>query len=197
MESIIISLGVILAALISGIFVVINFIVAKDQKTSEFRQNWIDSLRKDVAEYISINEVMFSNLIHSANSNKISNDELNTFFENNLSYFTQRNNTRNSIYLRVNPTDDKEIITAVQEIEKYWEGKKNFEITEISKDINRLIKLMQTLLKKEWKRVKSGEISYKTLKYFFIVSVIALAIYIILLLSGTLSLPILLSRFTT
>jgi len=189
MEPIIIAFGAIIAAFVSGIFVVMNFFLTKDQKTSEFRQNWIDLLRNDVAAYISINEVMFSNLIYKTRIFKISNDELQKFFENNLSNFIKRNNARNTIYLRINPKDDREIIEAMQSIETYWEGKKDFELNIITKDIDKLIQLIQVLLKKEWNRVKRGELSYIIIKYSFIALVIGLFIIAILLFNGKITLP--------
>ena len=38
-------------AVITGLFSYFNIILAKEQKLSEFRQNWIDGLREDLSEY--------------------------------------------------------------------------------------------------------------------------------------------------
>jgi hypothetical protein len=46
-------LATISAALIAGYFSFVTLINSKEQKTSEFRQNWIDSLRNDIAEFTS------------------------------------------------------------------------------------------------------------------------------------------------
>jgi hypothetical protein len=197
MDSIYIALIPIIVALISGVFVVMNFIVTKDQKTSEFRQNWIDSLRDDVAEYIAINTVLFSRLVYSAQSNKISNNDISEFFKDNSSEFVKRDTARNRIYLRVNPEDDKEIIEAMQEIEQYWEGKKDFVHSSFAQCIDKLIQLMQKLLKKEWKRVKRGEVTYIIMKYIFVASIIILIVLVILLLNGKITLPSILNKATT
>ena len=48
-----IPIGVITAALIAGFFSLLNLIVSKEQKVSEFRQQWIDSLRQELADHIA------------------------------------------------------------------------------------------------------------------------------------------------
>jgi hypothetical protein len=47
------AIGAIAAALIAGLLTFLGLIVAKENKTSEFRQAWIDSLRLDFAKLIS------------------------------------------------------------------------------------------------------------------------------------------------
>ena len=50
---VLIPVGVILAALIGGFFSLISLIISKEQKTSEFRQQWIDSLRQEISDHIA------------------------------------------------------------------------------------------------------------------------------------------------
>jgi hypothetical protein len=47
-------LGPIVAAVIAGAVAFLASVFSKEQKTSEFRQAWIDSLRNDLSELISI-----------------------------------------------------------------------------------------------------------------------------------------------
>jgi hypothetical protein len=47
------ALGVIIAAVITGFISFAGLILAKEQKTSEFRQSWIDSLREEMSEYLA------------------------------------------------------------------------------------------------------------------------------------------------
>jgi hypothetical protein len=42
--------GAVLAASITGGISFVNLVISKDQKTSEFRQAWIDALRNDISE---------------------------------------------------------------------------------------------------------------------------------------------------
>lgn len=45
-----IALGAVLAAFLTGTVSFISLINSKEQKTSEFRQSWVDNLRNDIAD---------------------------------------------------------------------------------------------------------------------------------------------------
>ena len=47
------AIGAIAAASIAGLLAFLGLIIAKENKTSEFRQAWIDSLRLDLSKLIS------------------------------------------------------------------------------------------------------------------------------------------------
>jgi hypothetical protein len=47
------------AAIIAGTIAFLSTILAKEQKTSEFRQNWIDALREDIADFVGESDVFF------------------------------------------------------------------------------------------------------------------------------------------
>ena len=47
------AVGSIIAAAIAGLVVFVSTVLTKEQKTSEFRQAWIDELRKDISQFIS------------------------------------------------------------------------------------------------------------------------------------------------
>lgn len=46
------AIGAIAAASIAGLLAFLSLIIAKENKTSEFRQAWIDSLRLDLSKLI-------------------------------------------------------------------------------------------------------------------------------------------------
>ncbi|WP_044175801.1 hypothetical protein, partial [Photobacterium damselae] len=46
-------IGALFTAMIAGFFAFINLISSKEQKVSEFRQDWINQLRDAISEYIS------------------------------------------------------------------------------------------------------------------------------------------------
>lgn len=48
-----ISVGAIGAALIAGVISLLGLIISKEQKTSEFRQTWVDSLRTEITNYLT------------------------------------------------------------------------------------------------------------------------------------------------
>jgi hypothetical protein len=45
--------GVTFGAIIAGVFSLISLIISKENKTSEFRQQWIDSLRDEISNFLS------------------------------------------------------------------------------------------------------------------------------------------------
>lgn len=49
----IVAIATVIAALIAGVFSFVNLTLSKEQKTSEFRQAWIDRLREDLAAFFA------------------------------------------------------------------------------------------------------------------------------------------------
>jgi hypothetical protein len=47
-------IGPVIAAIITGAIAFLASVLSKEQKTSEFRQAWIDALRNDLAELTSL-----------------------------------------------------------------------------------------------------------------------------------------------
>jgi hypothetical protein len=49
----------ILVAFIAGIVSFVGLVISKENKISEFRQTWIDELRKDISDYIAYTDKHF------------------------------------------------------------------------------------------------------------------------------------------
>jgi hypothetical protein len=47
------AIGTVIAALIAAVFSFVNMTLSKEQKTSDFRQAWVDGLREDIAAFLS------------------------------------------------------------------------------------------------------------------------------------------------
>ena len=56
-----VAIGAIAAALIAGLISLLGLIISKEQKTSEFRQAWIDGLRSELSLVIA-----HANALHGA-----------------------------------------------------------------------------------------------------------------------------------
>jgi hypothetical protein len=54
-----IAVGATIAALIAGLVSLLGLIISKEQKTSEFRQAWIDSLRAETSAFISHTNALY------------------------------------------------------------------------------------------------------------------------------------------
>ena len=60
-----VAVGAVVAALIAGTVSLLGLIISKEQKTSEFRQAWIDALRNDLitARIAGVVSVLGSNVL--------------------------------------------------------------------------------------------------------------------------------------
>jgi hypothetical protein len=172
-----IPIGVISAALIAGFFSLLNLIVSKEQKVSEFRQQWIDSLRQELADHMAA--------VVSLSSIYENGQHLDKEMTKTANEVTQRvTSTFISIKLRINPEDSDlkiremniEILRLLDEGRGLFsEGKWK----EARLKCNEITEASIPMLKEEWKRVKKGENVYVWFKRIaiglFVLSLSALA----------------------
>ncbi|WP_054698658.1 hypothetical protein [Geotalea toluenoxydans] len=164
------AVGAILAALITSGISFVNLVISKDQKTSEFRQAWIDALRQDLSEMIG-HIFRISALcdyyieLHKDDTDKAINELVKDIGKDisTVSMLFHR------ILLRLNPEEDKEIIDSVTTLHDMLSSIETnmLDQDKIDKESQRLLALSQVLLKKEWKRVKRGEPASSVQNTFF------------------------------
>jgi len=159
-QTIYIAIGVIAAALISGFWSLISFIIAKDQKISEFRQAWIDSLRREVSGFLGQLQALSASWLCFSKTST-SRDPGKEFIENNLDRFVQIEDHKTSIFLRLNPKEHQDIISELEELEEIYVNPKTLASSEFDSVCSKLKGLSQKLLKNEWERVKRGERSFR------------------------------------
>ncbi len=164
-----IAVGVVLAAVIAGCFSFLNLVIAKEQKVSEFRQEWIDALRQEIAEYTSA--ISCLSVAYSVYRKKYPHEkDIWKFYESAKESYTQIVSSFTAISLRVNPSDkDKklkkindEFLGALWQIREYFNDDK---LKESRIHCNVLLEKSIPLLKEEWERVKRGEKTYWVSKY--------------------------------
>lgn len=167
-------IGVILSALIGGFFTLISLIIAKEQKTPEFRQEWIDSLRQEISDHIAASVTLSAMREYQT----VSDGD----FMKNASIEQQRvASTFTAIKLRVNPNEsDQKLKTLnnefLQKIEQCRSLYNNSHWEEARKCCNEITLAAIPMLKAEWERVKRGESIYVLAKRAAAgVSVLALA----------------------
>src|SRR5690606_14295723 len=92
------AIGAIVAALITGLVSFLGLIISKENKVSEFRQDWINSLRSELADLIS-----HANAIHGAGvaASGSAGDMWNVVRED----FVGINQAAANIRLRLNPRE--------------------------------------------------------------------------------------------
>lgn len=153
----IIALGAVTAALIAAVFSFLNLVIAKEQKVSEFRQQWIDALRSDIAQYIAGIRYLAQSHMHWVDGGRKTDwhehwKALQIPYDNAARAFS-------SIFLRINP-DDSDVklksqntafLAKLEAVRDFVRDAKYNEATTAVDDLN---ELAQPILKCEWKRVK-------------------------------------------
>ncbi|VXA81169.1 MULTISPECIES: hypothetical protein [Aeromonas] len=176
-------LGPITAAMIAGGISFIATILSKDQKTSEFRQAWIDSFRSEISELLALAGT-YVVMVNRFRAEKKSSDEIIKFLSDNKDDMTKVDTLIIKTKLRLNPTEHSKLLYMINFLEK--ESLKQ-ESKEHSKIIENLTNESQKILKMEWGRVKRGEVSFIALKWASLVSFILSMIFITLYLSNHLN----------
>lgn len=169
-----IAVGATIAALIAGLVSLLGLIISKEQKTSEFRQAWIDSLRAETSAFISHTNAFYGVLNPKSHVGspremwKISYEDLIGI-----------NVASTSIRLRLNVKERSSLVVlnTIEEIEDMINLEKIPDFKTLNQIQKRLIKEVNVLLKSEWVRVKDGEAVFQYAKYLaFAIVVVALCL---------------------
>jgi len=148
--------GPITAALIAGAISFTITVLAKDQKTSELRQAWIDGLRSDVSEFAGLAHAMAA--VSAVKLRRGENVE--DYLLERHDDFTKMEVFSAKIRLRLNPKEHVEIIKILDIFRSGIPATRD----EIDQASFELVSKVQSVLKGEWSRVKRGEPSFRILK---------------------------------
>ena len=169
-----ISIGAVGAAVIAGLVSLLGLIIGKEQKVSEFRQSWIDDLRGCLVSYLVHINAIADALRLKAAGKEFDNEAL-------LANYKNLNEASHGITLRVNDSEDppKDLLAAMEAFEGL--ASKNADLTpdNIRKLEKRFVTASKSLLKFEWKRVKTGEKTYVVARR---ITLAATALMVVLLL---------------
>src|SRR6266849_5226621 len=110
------AIGSITAALIGGAIAFLSSVLSKEQKTSEFRQAWIDSVLEDIAEFIGAVESLMGSLCFQFTT---------TGRDAALAYLTSAEpqirtllGTYYRVRLRLNPAEHEQLLSALEQLQK-------------------------------------------------------------------------------
>jgi hypothetical protein len=167
--------GGILAALIAGALTFIGILISKEQKTSEFRQAWIDALRSDLAELLSSVHVIAD--AYTAGVLTEDDKDWRAVRED----LRSANSAGTRVKLRLNPGEDtsKRLLALIKELEDQYVNDNTANYQFLEGVSNNIISESHFILKREWRRVKRGEPIFATIKYFSGASFILLLVYLI------------------
>jgi len=168
------AIGAIAAAIIGGTIALLGLIISKEQKVSEFRQQWIDALREDVAAVIRYGHSM----LRSSRKWEENSPEWESHYREDFAGATE---AMARIGLRLNPKEKESIalMNAIAKHKRAVESVKEPDFDAVSSAANDVVDAAQVVLKQEWVRVRSGEFVYRVTRY---VAVLIIVIPIIALL---------------
>lgn len=158
----------VIVALIGGWFSLLGLLISKEQKVSEFRQQWIDALRVEVSSLIS-----HANSLHAFWSVTRALDR--EAFEKSRLDYTGINQAAAQIRMRLNPDEEtsKAVLSKIAEIENLLAPGSIPDYRTLNDVEKELVIRTNVVLKSEWKRVKSGEPVFTMIKWISGVIVLA------------------------
>lgn len=158
------AMGAVVASLITAAVSFVTLTLAKEQKTSEFRQAWIDGLRRELAEFFGAARA-FARTIEAFNEHG-PDFRQKTYFSlddekiGNIRH--QAAETFCKIELRLNPNEAellRQLQRALDEQNKMIKDRSGIEGTLAA--LKNAIEYAQPILKTEWNRVKAGEPAFR------------------------------------
>jgi len=158
------AVGLIVAAIIAGAVAFVSLIISKEQSISEFRQQWIDELRKDISDVIACVSGIHGESIVADNNNQ-------TLWNRVKSDFTRLKAVVARIRLRLNPKEKREregpatkaVLNALKELESIFASPQP-QFHKLEPIVEALVTNAQVILKENWDRVRSGEPIYRGTK---------------------------------
>lgn len=155
-----IAVGAVVAALIAGLVSLLGLIVSKEQKTSEFRQAWIDALRSELSAVIA-----HANAIHGAGAACL--EAPAELWKVVRVDFVGINEATAKIRLRLNPKESQAnaILSTIEELEQLLAPGRPMDYSQINTIEKQLVSEAHILLKEEWRRVQAGEPTYRIARF--------------------------------
>ena len=164
-----------IAIFVSLVVSLISLVITKENKTSEFRQQWINEIREEISNYLSLlYQYKIAWIIFKETSE---DNNFVVFFKENIEKIKEINKYKETIVFRLNDDDkdDKKLIQLIKEINDILEEKETIDNDELFKNYHEnIVKKSKNLLKLEWERVKKGEPYFKGVKIVFSIVLIVL-----------------------
>lgn len=170
------TIGAISAATIAGGISFLIAVLSKDQKTSEFRQAWIDGLRNEVAELISLFLVITDTVRVMLREGK-TKEQIAEHLSQRDEHFCKWEMADARIKLRLNPKEHYKLLAALLALRKFPKSGQLLDSSAADALVEEVITESQTVLKYEWKRVKRGEPVFVATKAISL-SIIVAAIFL-------------------
>jgi hypothetical protein len=165
--------GIMFAAIVGGFFSFVSLVSSKEQKVSEFRQEWINGLRGDLSVFFSSARALCRTMQETRSPNT-TDDDIQDFKFGKEKIGHMRLAGADALYrikLRLNKKESKHkelhhLLETAVKIQNRINIDKGRDYTEALDALERASDYSQDILKSEWERVKNGEPTYRYSKYF-------------------------------
>jgi hypothetical protein len=168
------ALGAILGATITGLVSLLGLIISKENKISEFRQSWIDALRSELASLVA-----HLYAIHAGLANIPADD----WWAQARDDYLGANRCFVSVRLRLNPREksSQTILELLDALEKCFAPGVAPSVDQLAPLEKKLVSESHALLKREWDRVRHGELFFRIARLVsFVVLIGGLSLLILL-----------------
>jgi hypothetical protein len=166
-------LGSVLAAIVAGVVAFLASVLTKENKVSEFRQAWIDGLRDDISEFVSVFYWIVDELAEAGIEPPSLKNE-----------FISIERMQARIELRLNPKEHAELLRHLHGLVRF-ESYDTKDAKSRNAAVNSFVFESQKVLKDAWIRVKRGEWTYRLTKWISLLVVAASVAFAILVARGT------------
>lgn len=184
----IIAIGTLVASLITAAISFVNLTLTKELKTSEFRQAWIDGLREDLAVFFGAARA-FARAVEELQIHG-SNGPLRIREEKVSDLRYQAAETFSKIKLRLN-ADEMEHQELVRLLKRAIDEQNEMLAQQASSEktlqaIDIANEYARPVLKKEWERVKRGELAFRIARNWLAPLIFVLSIvFVVFVRTGT------------
>lgn len=179
-SNVFVAIATVVAAVIAGLISVVTLTLTKEQKTSEFRQAWIDGLRQDLAEFLASARAMARASEELAASG---GQYASMHFAMPSSQVAALRQSAAVVFYRIklrlnaDEPEHKELLRlltrAVEEQNQQLQSQ-SFNVKDILQAIETAGEYARPVLKAEWTRVKQGEPQFRHVRNWLVPAVFAL-----------------------
>jgi hypothetical protein len=178
------AIATVVAALIAGAISFVNLTLNKEQKTSEFRQAWIDGLRQDLATFFAAARA-FARAAQEKQAGQKVDDPFAMTAEkiSDIRYQVAETHYRIRLRLNLKESEHKELLRlmrmATDEQSNWLQG--NGDVSRTLKAIETAAEYAPQILKSEWERVKKGELAFRLARNWIAPLIVSISLAFVIL----------------
>lgn len=154
------ALATVAAALIAALVTFLATVLSKEQKTSEFRQQWIDGLRTDLSDLCG-EAVVLAIMSKRLEGQALKREELERAIELRYSNLVKARALATRIELRLNPSEHAALLHVLGGLREKLGAQSP---DAVNAALDKLVDSSKSVLKFEWDRVKAGEPAFQRTK---------------------------------